>query len=163
MELGILILMILGSFIFKKSKSTEENQGKPVPSKDMTWEEMEEYYGITLSRESKETEKMASDLNRKENVESVVGTYDPMDVEFNGAPTHTDIYDEPVTRAYRTAYERAEESRKAQYREEAQNVVPTHHSSVRKESLRAAARHGMVWSMILEAPKGARMVQRYHR
>ena len=42
MELGILILIILGSFIFKTGKSNEESPQKSVPSKDMTWEEMEE-------------------------------------------------------------------------------------------------------------------------
>ena len=50
MEIGILILIILGSFIFKKGTPNEESSQKPVPTKDMTWEEMEEYYGITLSR-----------------------------------------------------------------------------------------------------------------
>ena len=34
MEIGILILIILGSFIFKKGKSNEESPQKPVPSKE---------------------------------------------------------------------------------------------------------------------------------
>ena len=69
MELGILILIILGSFIFKKGKPTAEEQGRPVPTKDMTWEEMEEYYGITLSRDSKETEQVPADLQARKKAE----------------------------------------------------------------------------------------------
>ena len=151
MELGILILIILGSFIFKKGKPTAEDQGKPVPNKDMTWEEMEEYYGITLSRDSKESEPVPADLHARKNAESLEVTYD------------TDTYEEPVTTAYRPAYEQAEEPRRAPHREEVREVVPSHRRSSRKESLRSAVRHGMVWSMILEAPKGANMMRRYHR
>ena len=68
MEIGILILIILGSFIFKKGNSKEELPQKPVPSKDMTWEEMEEYYGITLSRDPEESVNM-----------EIVGT--PLDIK----------------------------------------------------------------------------------
>ena len=163
MELGILILIILGSFIFKKGKPTAEDQGKPVPTKDMTWEEMEEYYGIRLSRDSKEPEKMGPHRYARNTSESVGDAYDPVNVESYEVPTCTDIYEEPVTTAYRTAYERTEEPRRAPHREEVREVVPSHHRSSRKGSLRSAVRHGMVWSMILEAPKGAKMMRRYHR
>lgn len=163
MELGILILIILGSFIFKKGKPTAEDQGKPVPTKDMTWEEMEEYYGITLSRDSKELEPVPADLHARKNAESLEVTYDPVNVESYEVPTYTDTYEEPVTTAYRPTYEQAEASRRAPHREEVRKVVPSHHRSSRKESLRSAVRHGMVWSMILEIPKGANMMRRYHR
>ena len=163
MELGILILIILGSFIFKKGKPTAEDQGKPVPTKDMTWEELEEYYGITLSRDSKESEPVPADLHARKNAESLEVTYDPVNVESYEVPTYTDTYEEPVTTAYRPAYEQAEETRRAPHREEVREVVPSHHRSSRKESLRSAVRHGMVWSMILEAPKGANIMRRYHR
>ena len=163
MELGILILIILGSFIFKKDKPTAEDQGKPVPTKDMTWEEMEEYYGITLSRDSKEPEKMGPHRYARNTSESVGDAYDPVDVKPYETPTYTDTYEEPVTTAYRPAYEQAEEPRRAPHREEVREVVPSHRRSSRKESLRSAVRHGMVWSMILEAPKGANMMRRYHR
>ena len=167
MELGILILIILGSFIFKKGKPTAEDQGKPVPNKDMTWEEMEEYYGITLSRDSKESEPVPADLHARKNAESLEVTYDPVNVESYEVPTYTDTYEEPVTVAHRAAYEGTEEPRKAQHKEEVRDVVrevvPSQHRSSRKESLRSAARHGMVWSMILETPKGARMLGRYRR
>ena len=163
MELGILILIILGSFIFKKGKPTAEDQGKPVPTKDMTWEEMEEYYGITLSRDSKESEPVPADLHARKKAESLEVTYDPVNVESYEVPTYTDTYEEPVTTAYRPAYEQAEETRRAPHREEVREVVPSHHRSSRKESLRSAVRHGMVWSMILETPKGAKMMRRYHR
>ena len=163
MELGILILIILGSFIFKKGKSNEESPQKPVPTKDMTWEEMEEYYGITLSRDSKEPEPVPADLHARKNAESLEVTYDPVNVESYEVPTCTDTYEEPVTTAYRPTYEQAEASRLAPHREEVRKVVPSHHRSSRKESLRSAVRHGMVWSMILETPKGANMMRRHHR
>ena len=167
MELGILILIILGSFIFKKDKPTAEDQGKPVPTKDMTWEEMEEYYGITLSRDSKEPEKMGPHRYARNTSESVGDAYDPVDVKPYETPTYTDTYEEPVTVAHRAAYEGTEEPRKAQHKEEVRDVVrevvPSQHRASRKESLRSAARHGMVWSMILETPKGARMLGRYRR
>ena len=167
MELGILILIILGSFIFKKGKPTAEEQGKPVPTKDMTWEEMEEYYGITLSRDSKEPEKMGPHRYARNTSESVGNAYDPVGVKPYETPTYTDTYEEPVIVAHRAAYEGTEEPRKAQHKEEVRDVVrevvPSQHSSSRKESLRSAVRHGMVWSMILEAPKGANMMRRYHR
>ena len=167
MELGILILIILGSFIFKKDKPTAEDQGKPVPTKDMTWEEMEEYYGITLSRDSKEPEKMGPHRYARNTSESVGDAYDPVDVKPYETPTYTDTYEEPVTVAHRAAYEGTEEPRKAQHKEEVRDVVrevvPSQHRASRKESLRSVARHGMVWSMILETPKGARMLGRYRR
>ncbi len=165
MELGILILIILGSFIFKKGKPTAEEQGKPVPSKDMTWEEMEEYYGITLSRDSKEPEKLATRRDTRNTLETLEGAYKPVDVEPYEAPTYTDTYEEAVTTVSSTAYERIEEPQRTSarpHKEEVRDVV-RHHSASRKESLRSAARHGMVWSMILEAPKGANMMRRYHR
>lgn len=166
MELGILILIIFGSFIFKKGKPTAEDQGKPVPSKDMTWEEMEEYYGITLSRDSKESEKMGAHRYARNASESVGDAYNPVDVEPYEVPTYTDTYEEPATTVSSTAYERIEEPQRTSarpHREEGRDVMPSHHKSSRKESLRSAARHGMVWSMILEAPKGANMMRRYHR
>ena len=95
--------------------------------------------------------------------ESVGDAYDPVDVEPYETPTYTDTYEEPVTVAHRAAYEGTEEPRKVQHKEEVREVVPSHHRTSRKESLRSAARHGMVWSMILETPKGARMLGRYRR
>ncbi len=163
MELGILILIILGSFIFKKGKPTAEEQGKPVPSKDMTWEEMEEYYGITLSRDSKEPEKLATRRDTRNALEALEGAYEPVDVEPYEVPTYTDTYEESVTAVHRAAYEGTEEPRKVQHKEEVRDVVPSQHRFSRKESLRSAARHGMVWSMILEAPKGAKMIRGHHR
>lgn len=163
MELGILILIILGSFIFKKGKTTAEEQGKPVPSKDMTWEEMEEYYGITLSRDSKKSEKMESHRNRRSTSESVRDTYDSMDVKPYEMPMLEGAYDESATTVYREAYDSTEECQRTSVKshiEEVRNVVSTHRSASRKESLRWAARHGMVWSMILEAPKGAKIMRR---
>ena len=99
MEFGILILIILGSFIFKSNKSDSAETTKPIPSKDMTWEEMEAYYGITLSRDQQE----------------------PIEVV----------------------------------------EVSKNDTLVDRESLRLAARRGMVWSIILEAPKG--LMRRYGR
>lgn len=163
MELGILILIILGSFIFKKGKTTAEEEGKPLPSKDMTWEEMEEYYGITLSRDSKESEKMKSHINTRNTSESVGDTYDPMDAEPYKVPTIAEAYDESATTIYRGTYESTEECQRTSVKphiEEVRNVVSTHRSASRKESLRSAARHGMVWSMILEASKATKIMRR---
>lgn len=164
MEIGILILIILGSFIFKKGKPNEESPQKPVPSKDMTWEEMEEYYGITLSRDSDESVKVDPDVmvgstsERAENRSNLVGV---------------DTYKEPVDSARYTTgemcaevHERTEDTRKTFARssvEEVRKERTSYSTTSRQESLRLAARHGMVWSMILEAPKGARMLGRYRR
>ncbi len=179
MELGILILIILGSFIFKKAKPTEESQGKPIPSKDMTWEEMEEYYGITLSRDSEESEvpevpvQVPADVIMRNTSESAVSTGNPVDADMYKKPVYSDMYERPVysgtydTEARRAAvHDGVEMTQKETARtsmKDIQDMAPSHYSSSRKESLRAAARHGMIWSMILEAPKGARMVGRYHR
>ena len=129
MEFGILILIILGSFIFKSSKSGSTETTKPIPSKDMTWEEMEAYYGITLSRDQKEPIEVEADSHTDENLEAAPVTYDP------------EVLDR---------YERSAEVSK--------NVT-----IVDRESLRLAARRGMVWSIILEAPKGLLRMRRYGR
>ena len=127
MEFGILILIILGSFIFKSSKSGSTETTKPTPSKDMTWEEMEAYYGITLSRDQKEP--IEVDSHTDEHLEAAPVTYDP------------EVLDR---------YERSAE-------------VSKNATIVDRESLRLAARRGMVWSIILEAPKGLSRMRRYGR
>ena len=125
MEFGILILIILGSFIFKSNKADSTETTKPTPSKDMTWEEMEAYYGITLSRDQKEP--IEVDSHTDEHLEAAPVTYDP------------EVLDR---------YERSAE-------------VSKNATIVDRESLRLAARRGMVWSIILEAPKG--LMRRYGR
>ncbi len=164
MEIGILILIILGSFIFKKGKPNEESPQKPVPSKDMTWEEMEEYYGITLSRDSDESMKVDPDVMVGSTSERVDNTSNSVGV---------DTYKETVDSARYTTeemcaevHERAEDTRKTFARssvEEVREERTGYPSTSRQESLRLAARHGMVWSMILEKPKGVRMLRRHNR
>lgn len=127
MEFGILILIILGSFIFKSSKSGSTETTKPIPSKDMTWEEMEAYYGITLSRDQKEPIEVEADSHTDEHLEAMPVTYDPVGL---------DRYEQSVE-------------------------VSKNDTLVDRESLRLAARRGMVWSIILEAPKG--LMRRYGR
>ena len=127
MEFGILILIILGSFIFKSSKSGSTETTKPTPSKDMTWEEMEAYYGITLSRDQKEPIEVEADSHTDEHLEAMPVTYDPVGL---------DRYEQSVE-------------------------VSKNDTLVDRESLRLAARRGMVWSIILEAPKG--LMRRYGR
>lgn len=127
MEFGILILIILGSFIFKSSKSGSTETTKPIPSKDMTWEEMEAYYGITLSQDQKEPIEVETDSHTDENLEAAPVTYDPVGL---------DRYEQSVE-------------------------VSKNDTLVDRESLRLAARRGMVWSIILEAPKGR--MRRYGR
>lgn len=127
MEFGILILIILGSFIFKSNKADSTETTKPTPSKDMTWEEMEAYYGITLSRDQKEP--IEVDSHTDENLEAMPVTYDPVGLD---------------------RYERSEE-------------VSKNTTIVDRESLRLAARRGMVWSIILEEPKGLSRIRRYGR
>lgn len=127
MEFGILILIILGSFIFKSNKSDSAETTKPIPSKDMTWEEMEAYYGITLSQDQKEPIEVETDSHTDENLEAVPVTYDPVGL---------DRYEQSVE-------------------------VSKNDTLVDRESLRLAARRGMVWSIILEAPKGR--MRRYGR
>ena len=78
MEFGILILIILGSFIFKSNKSDSAETTKPIPSKDMTWEEMEAYYGITLSQDQKEPIEVEEDSHTDEHLEAMPVTYDPV-------------------------------------------------------------------------------------
>lgn len=127
MEFGILILIILGSFIFKSSKSDSTETTKPIPSKDMTWEEMEAYYGITLSQDQKEPIEVEADSHTDEHLEAMPVTYDPVGL---------DRYEQSVE-------------------------VSKNDTLVDRESLRLAARRGMVWSIILEAPKGR--MRRYGR
>ena len=155
MEIGILILIILGSFIFKKEKPSGEDHDKPIPSKDMTWEEMEEYYGITLSRDSKENVEVEANIPADKRVEPMPVTYNPVDVDTCESSVNVGRYEALVdtgvsyerVKAPQTAYEAA--------------IEPSRRIRSRRESLRSAARHGMVWSMILEAPKGVRMLHRY--
>ena len=127
MEFGILILIILGSFIFKSNKSDSAETTKPIPSKDMTWEEMEAYYGITLSQDQKEPIEVEADSQTDENLEAAPVTYDSVGL---------DRYEQSVE-------------------------VSKNDTLVDRESLRLAARRGMVWSIILEAPKGR--MRRYGR
>ena len=127
MEFGILILIILGSFIFKSNKSDSAETTKPIPSKDMTWEEMKAYYGITLSQDQKEPIEVEADSQTDENLEAAPVTYDPVGL---------DRYEQSVE-------------------------VSKNDTLVDRESLRLAARRGMVWSIILEAPKGR--MRRYGR
>lgn len=129
MEFGILILIILGSFIFKSNKSDSAETTKPIPSKDMTWEEMEAYYGITLSRDQKEPIEVEADSHTDENLEAAPVTYDPVGLD---------------------RYGQSEE-------------VSKNATIVDRKSLRLAARRGMVWSIILEAPKGLSKMRRYGR
>lgn len=129
MEFGILILIILGSFIFKSSKSGSTETTKPIPSKDMTWEEMEAYYGITLSQDQKEPIEVEADSHTDEHLEAMPVTYDPVGL---------DRYEQSVE-------------------------VSKNDTLVDRESLRLAARRGMVWSIILEAPKGLSRMRRYGR
>ena len=129
MEFGILILIILWSFIFKSNKSDSAETTKPIPSKDMTWEEMEAYYGITLSQDQKEPIEVEEDSHTDEHLEAMPVTYDPVGLD---------------------RYERSAE-------------VSKNDTLVDRESLRLAARRGMVWSIILEAPKGLSRMRRYGR
>ena len=164
MEIGILILIILGSFIFKKSKPTEEDQGKPIPSKDMTWEEMEEYYGITLSRNPEEPVKVEPDVTVGNTSERTVSVSNPVDLNSYEKPVASSEYD--IEKMHAEVHERVESIQQVSARtpvESVRKVGVSYVATSRKESLRSAARHGMVWSMILEPPKGARMIGRFLR
>lgn len=152
MEFGILILIILGSFIFKSNKSDSTETTKPIPSKDMTWEEMEAYYGITLSRDQKEPIEVEVDSHTDEHLEAMSVTYDPVGLDRQARSVDASKSDTLVDRG-------------APYEESEGISVPTETLSTqgtasRRESLRLAARHGMVWSMILEAPKGMTRMRR---
>ncbi len=129
MEFGILILIILGSFIFKSNKSDSTETTKPIPSKDMTWEEMEAYYGITLLQEEKEPLEVEANSHTDEHLEAMSVTYDPVGLDRQ---------------------ERSVDASKSD-------------TLVDRESLRLAARRGMVWSIILEAPKGLPRMRRCGR
>ena len=158
MEIGILILIILGSFIFKKGKSNEESLQKPVPNKDMTWEEMEEYYGITLSRDPEESVNMESDAAVETTAKRAVITSNPVDVDSYEKSVDSLRYDAEEMRA--TVHEQIETIPKDSARisvEEVRKDGASYSRDSRGKSLRLTARHGMVWSMILETPKGARM------
>ena len=164
MEIGILILIILGSFILKKGTPNEESSQKPVPTKDMTWEEMEEYYGITLSRDPEESVNMESDAAVETTAKSAVITSNPVNVDSYEKSVDSPRYDAEEIRA--TVHERIETITKDSARtsvEEVRKDGASYSGSSRNESLRLAARHGMVWSMILETPKGARMLSPYRR
>lgn len=164
MEIGILILIILGSFIFKKGKPNEESSQKPVPNKDMTWEEMEEYYGITLSRDSDESVKMEPDVMKGTTSERAENTSNSMGVDTYEKPVDSSRYTTEEMCA--EVHERTEDTRKNFARssvEEVREERTGYPSTSRQESLRLAARHGMVWSMILEKPKGVRMLRRHNR
>ena len=162
MEIGILILIILGSFIFKKGTSNEESSQKPVPTKDMTWEEMEEYYGITLSRDPEESVNREPDVTVGNTFERTVNTSNPVDIDRYEKPVDSPRYDTEEMRV--VVHEQTEALGKKSARtsiEEMSKDGVSYSSTSKNESLRSAARHGMVWSMILEAPKGERMLRRY--
>lgn len=164
MEIGILILIILGSFIFKKGNSKEESPEKPVQSKDMTWEEMEEYYGITLSRDPEESVNMEPDTAVETTAKSAVITSNLVDVDSYEKSVDSPRYDAEEIRA--TVHERIETIPKDSARtsvEEVHKDGASYSRASRGKSLRLAAGHGMVWSMILETPKGARMLGPYRR
>ena len=129
MEFGILILIILGSFIFKSNKSDSTETTKPIPSKDMTWEEMQAYYVITLLQEEKEPLEVEANSHTDEHLEAMSVTYDPVGLDRQ---------------------ERSVDASKSD-------------TLVDRESLRLAARRGMVWSIILEAPKGLPRMRRCGR
>ena len=155
MEFGILILIILGSFIFKSNKSDSAETTKPIPSKDMTWEEMEAYYGITLSRDQKEPIEVEADSHTDENLEAVPVTYDPevLDRYERSAEVskNVTIVDRGVSQ------EELEGMRVLHKKQSTPGTVSN------RESLRLTARRGMVWSIILEAPKGLSRMRRYGR
>lgn len=162
MEIGILILIILGSFIFKKEKPSGEDHGKPIPSKDMSWEEMEEYYGITLSRDPEESVNREPDVTVENTFERTVNTSNPVDIDRYEKPVDSPRYDTEEMRV--VVHEQTEALGKKSARtsiEEMSKDGVSYSSTSKNESLRSAARHGMVWSMILEAPKGERMLRRY--
>lgn len=164
MEIGILILIILGSFIFKKGTSNEESSQKPVPTKDMTWEEMEEYYGITLSRDPKESVNMDPDAAVENTAKRAVITSNPVDVDSYEKSVDSLRYDAEEISA--TVHKRTEVILKDSARtsvEEVRKDGASYSRASRGKSLRLAARHGMVWSMILETPKGVRMLRRHNR
>lgn len=155
MEFGILILIILGSFIFKSSKSGSTETTKPIPSKDMTGEEMEAYYGITLSRDQKEPIEVEADSHTDEHLEAVPVTYDPEVLdryEWSAEVSkNTTIVDRGVSQ------EELEGIRVPHKKQSTPGTVSN------RESLRLAARRGMVWSIILEEPKGLSRMRRYGR
>ena len=155
MEFGILILIILGSFIFKSNKSDSAETTKPIPSKDMTWEEMEAYYGITLSRDPKEPIKAESDRKKDEHLEVMPVTYDPVGLDRQARSVDASKSDTLVDRD--VSYEEAEGVRVPREKRSTLGTVSN------RESLRLAARRGMVWSIILEAPKGLSRMRRYGR
>lgn len=162
MEIGILILIILGSFIFKKGKANEESSQKPVPSKDMTWEEMEEYYGITLSRKPEEPMKRQSDITTENTSEGATTMGNPVDVDkhekvVDSVPCDTEAIRAAVYDSTETITRESDSKSIEQIRE----VEPSTLGISRKKSLQMTARQGMVWSMILEPPKGARMLSRF--
>ena len=155
MEFGILILIILGSFIFKSNKSDSTETTKPIPSKDMTWEEMEAYYGITLSRDQKEPIEVEADSHTDENLEAAPVTYDPevLDRYERSAEVskNATIVDRGVSQ------EELEGIRVPHKKQSTPGAV------YNRESLRLAARRGIVWSIILEEPKGLSRMRRYGR
>ena len=155
MEFGILILIILGSFIFKSNKSDSAETTKPIPSKDMTWEEMEAYYGITLSRDQKEPIEVEVDSHTDEHLEAMSVTYDPVGLDRQARSVDASKSDTLVDRD--VSYEEAEGVRVPREKRSTLGTVSN------RESLRLAARHGMVWSIILEAPKGLSRMRRYGR
>ena len=153
MEFGILILIILGSFIFKSNKSDSAETTKPIPSKDMTWEEMEAYYGITLSRDQKEP--IEVDSHTDENLEAAPVTYDPEVLDRYERSAEVSKNATIVDRG--VSYEGVEGMRVLHKKQSTPGTVSN------RESLRLAARRGMVWSIILEAPKGLLRMRRYGR
>lgn len=155
MEFGILILIILGSFIFKSSKSDSTETTKPIPSKDMTWEEMEAYYGITFSRDQKEPIEVEADSHIDEHLEAMPVIYDPVGLDRQERSVYASKSDTLVDRD--VSYEEAQGVRVPHKKRSTLGTVSN------RESLRLAARCGMVWSIILEEPKGLSRMRRYGR
>ena len=153
MEFGILILIILGSFIFKSNKADSTETTKSTPSKDMTWEEMEAYYGITLSRDQKEPIEGEADSHTDENLEAAPVIYDP---EVLDRYERSAEVSKNVTIVDRGVSQEELEGIRVPYKKQS---IPG--AIYNRESLRLGARRGMVWSIILEAPKS--LMRRYSR
>ena len=91
-------------------------------------------------------------------------TSNPVDVDSYEKSVDLPRYDAEEMRA--TVHERIEAKRTKSANisvKEVRKDRPIYSGTSKNEGLRLAARHGMVWSMILETPKGARMLGRYRR
>lgn len=148
MEFGIVILVILASFILRgRNKGDSSHDGPKETSEPMTWEEMENHYGISLSYEEEDKEPEPVVYQRVEETTYVEAAMD--NLSYGEMPNTISFLPGD------TVMERKID-RPKNYESPVDYTVP----KGKRSSVQAAARQGLIWSLVLGEPKGIQRMKR---